>query len=293
MAAQPSALTVQMLEAPPLPLLLRMASPNAMAFLVQAAVGMAEVAFVGQLGTVPLAALALMFPGLMLMQMLANGAIGGAVSSAVARAMGAADRVRAETLIWHAVVIAVCAGAGFCLLYLGIGRQLVDALGPGEAVAAAAAEYAVIVFGASAVLWLAALLSAVFRGMGNMRTSGWPDDRRGSGAGAAGGHPDPWPVRSAEPGCARRSAGGGGGRRRRQCHSARPPGRRPRRPAVGLCPIRARVSELPGRRPGSLSPFSVLPSADHVWSASAAALPASASSRVWNFAIPGSAWALP
>jgi len=158
-----------MLEAPPLPLLLRMASPNAVAFLVQAAVGMAEVAFVGQLGTVPLAALALMFPGLMLMQMLANGAIGGAVSSAVARAMGAGDRARAESLIWHALVIAACAGLGFCGLYLGFGRGLIDALGPGDAVAAAAAEYAVIVFGASAVLWLAALLSAVFRGMGNMR----------------------------------------------------------------------------------------------------------------------------
>lgn len=166
---QPSSLTLKMLEAPPLPLLLRMASPNAVAFLVQAAVGMAEVAFVGQLGTVPLAALALMFPGLMLMQMLANGAIGGAVSSAVARAMGAGDRVRAETLIWHALAIAGCAGIGFGLLYLGFGQRLLDALGPGEAVATAAGEYAVIVFGASVVLWVAALLSAVFRGMGNMR----------------------------------------------------------------------------------------------------------------------------
>jgi hypothetical protein len=48
---------------------------------------MAEVAFVGRLGTVPLAALALMFPLLMLMQMLANGAIGGVAAAVLAVAV--------------------------------------------------------------------------------------------------------------------------------------------------------------------------------------------------------------
>jgi Na+-driven multidrug efflux pump len=94
-------MTRRMLAGAPLPLLLAMAAPNAVAFLVQASVSMAEVAFVARLGTEALAALALMFPGLMLMQMLANGAIGGAVSSAIARAMGAGDRARAEMLVWH------------------------------------------------------------------------------------------------------------------------------------------------------------------------------------------------
>lgn len=172
MAAQPLAappLTRRILEGAPLPLLLRLASPNAVAFLVQASVSMAEIAFVGRLGTEPLAALALMFPGLMLMQMLANGAVGGAVSSAVARALGAGDRARAESLIWHALAIAATAGAAFGLLYLWLGPTLLNALGAAPAVTAAADDYARLVFGGSAVLWVTALLSAVFRGMGNMR----------------------------------------------------------------------------------------------------------------------------
>lgn len=164
-----SALSRQMLEGAPLPLLGRMAGPNVVAFLVQASVSMAEIAFVGRLGTVPLAALALMFPALMLMQMLANGAIGGAVSSAVARALGAGDASRARALIVHALVIGILAGLGFLMLYLQFGATLLRAFGASLAVTETAERYAAIVFGGAVVLWITALASAVFRGMGNMR----------------------------------------------------------------------------------------------------------------------------
>lgn len=161
--------TRRILEDAPLPLLLRLAAPNALAFFVQAAVSMTEIAFVGRLGTVPLAALALMFPGLMLMQMLANGSVGGAVSSAVARALGAGDRDRAEALIWHALVIAAVAGAMFYGAYRLCGDALLGALGAAPRVAAAARDYAAIVFGGAVVLWSMAMLSSVLRGAGNMR----------------------------------------------------------------------------------------------------------------------------
>ena len=107
-----------MLTAPALPLLLTLASPNAMAFIVQACVNMTEVWYVGQLGTVALAAMALVFPLLMLMQMLANGAMGGAVTGAIARALGSGEVDKAERLIWHAVMIAMAAGFGFMALVL-------------------------------------------------------------------------------------------------------------------------------------------------------------------------------
>ncbi|MEQ9002124.1 MAG: MATE family efflux transporter [Pseudomonadales bacterium] len=162
-------MTRRLLEAPPLPLLLRMATPNALAFLVQASVSMAEIAFVGRLGTEPLAALALMFPGLMLMQMLSNGAVGGAVASAVARALGAGDRSRAEALVWHALAIAVVAGLGFAVAYFAAGPALLARFGASPAVTAAAHDYAAIVFGGAAVIWTMALLGAVLRGTGNMR----------------------------------------------------------------------------------------------------------------------------
>ncbi len=109
--------TQEILGGAVLPLLLRMASPNALAFLIQACVSMMEIWYIGQLGTVSLAAIALMFPGLMLMQMLSAGAIGGAVSSAIARAIGGRDIDRAERLIWHAIVLALAGGIFFFIAY--------------------------------------------------------------------------------------------------------------------------------------------------------------------------------
>ncbi|MFN7265456.1 MAG: MATE family efflux transporter, partial [Phenylobacterium sp.] len=106
---------------PPLRLIVRMAGPSARAFLVQAGVSMAETGFIARLGLVPLAAMALMLPALMLMQMLANGALGGAVSSSVARALGRGDSAAANAFIWHALAIAGLASLVFGVLYAGFG----------------------------------------------------------------------------------------------------------------------------------------------------------------------------
>ncbi len=164
-----STLSEQILHAPPFPLLVRLATPNAMAFFVQAAVSMAEVAFVGRLGTVPLAAIALMFPGLMLMQMLANGAIGGAVSSAIARSLGAGRQDRAAALIWHALVIALIAGVLFLVFWHTAGAWLFAALGANDTIAAVAGDYADVLFGGAVLVWTMALLNSVLRGIGNMK----------------------------------------------------------------------------------------------------------------------------
>lgn len=161
--------TQHMLNAPVLSLLLKMASPNAVAFLVQAAVSMTEVWYVGQLGTISLAAMALMFPWLMLMQMLANGAFGGAITGAVARALGAGRQDEAERLIWHALCIALVAGLSFLVLVLVALEPLLSLMSDDPAVLAEARRYALILFSGCPLLWSMALLSSIFRGMGNMR----------------------------------------------------------------------------------------------------------------------------
>jgi hypothetical protein len=61
-----------------LPTLLRLSVPNVLALVMSVLVGVAETYYVGQLGTVPLAAMALVFPFAMLTQMMSNGAMGGA-----------------------------------------------------------------------------------------------------------------------------------------------------------------------------------------------------------------------
>lgn len=161
--------TNQLLTAPVLPLLISMAAPNAAAFLVQATVNMTEVWYVGQLGTVSLAAMALMFPLFMLMQMLANGAMGGGVTGAIARAMGGHNVDTAERLIWHALVIALVAGFGFLILVLVALESLLSLMSKEPAVLEEARLYAVILFSGCPLIWSMALLSSVYRGMGNMQ----------------------------------------------------------------------------------------------------------------------------
>lgn len=157
--------TEQMLSCPALPLILVMTAPNAIAFFVQGAVSMTEVWFIGHLGTEALAAIALMFPALML----ANGALGGALSSSVARALGRGRKDQAEALIWHGVVIALAAGGLFWLIWWLSGTALLHQLDVSTAVIAEASQYGHILFAGSVALWLMGLMASVYRGMGDMR----------------------------------------------------------------------------------------------------------------------------
>jgi Na+-driven multidrug efflux pump len=118
-----------LLEAPIARTLLRLAAPNLLVMVVQASVGLIEVYFVGKLGTDALAGVTLVFPVLMLMQMMSAGAMGGGISSAVARALGAAKRADANALAYHALAIAVIFGIAFTAAVLGAGRWLYGAMG--------------------------------------------------------------------------------------------------------------------------------------------------------------------
>jgi Na+-driven multidrug efflux pump len=121
--------TQYLLTARPLPLLARLSAPNSIAFFIQASVSMTEVWFVGQLGSSSLAAMALVFPLLMLTQTLSAGAMGGAVASAIARALGAGDQRRAEQLIWHALALAVIGALLLFTLFWAFGEPFLRFLG--------------------------------------------------------------------------------------------------------------------------------------------------------------------
>src|SRR5881396_1636706 len=111
--------TRALLEGPIASTLLRLAAPNVLVMFVQASVGLIETYFVAQLGTDALAGVALVFPVLMLMQMMSAGAMGGGISSAVARALGAGRRTEADALVFHALIIAGGFGLLFMLSILG------------------------------------------------------------------------------------------------------------------------------------------------------------------------------
>src|SRR5450432_694959 len=113
-----------LLHGPIVPTLLRMAWPNVLVMLAQASTGLIETWWVSHLGTDALTGMALVFPGFMMMQMLSGGAIGGGISSAIARALGADRRGDADALVLHAILINLVFGLATSALFLLFGREL-------------------------------------------------------------------------------------------------------------------------------------------------------------------------
>lgn len=157
-----------LLQAPVAPILLRLAAPNLLVMLVQASTGLIETYFVGKLGTDALAGVALVFPGLMLMQMISAGAMGGGISSAIARALGGGRRADADAFVAHALVISVALGGFFSLAVIAAGPWLYRTLGGRGAALDAALVYSNVVFAGATLLWLFNTLASVLRGTGNM-----------------------------------------------------------------------------------------------------------------------------
>ena len=96
-----------MLQGPIVPTLLRLAVSYLVVNVVLIAVTTSvDAHFVGRFGLEALAGLALVFPLMMLMQQMANMAMGGAIAASIARAIGAGRREDAGSLVIHALVIA-------------------------------------------------------------------------------------------------------------------------------------------------------------------------------------------
>jgi Na+-driven multidrug efflux pump len=142
---------------PVAPMLVRLATPNVAVVAAQTAATVADAWFVGHLGTVALASLALVFPLQALMQMMSAGAMGGGISSAVAR---------------HAVLIALAMASLYMLLGAVLAAPLFALLGGDGEVLGGAVAYARIAFGGALAIWLANTFASVLRGSGNMRLPG-------------------------------------------------------------------------------------------------------------------------
>jgi putative MATE family efflux protein len=156
-----------LLEAPILPTLLWLAAPGALLVVTQSAVSISDTVFVGRLGTEALAGLALVFPLVMLLQMMSAGAMGGGVSSALARALGAGNEHRARLLVVHGIVIALGMGLVFTVLLLAFGRGIYALLGARDEVIGHALAYSDIIFSGAVLVWLANTFASVLRGSGN------------------------------------------------------------------------------------------------------------------------------
>ncbi len=160
--------TRMLLEAPIARTLAQLAWPNVLVMVAQASTGLIETYFVGQLGTAALAGVSLVFPAVMLMQMMSAGAMGGGIASAIARALGGGRRADADALVQHALAIAVVFGLVFTAALLSGGRWLYGVMGGNGATLDAALTYSNVMFAGAILVWLYNSLSNVIRGTGNM-----------------------------------------------------------------------------------------------------------------------------
>src|SRR5215510_7619685 len=145
-AHPPASPVNSLLTFPILPTLLKLALPNAIAMFGTALVAVAETSYIGRLGIEPLAAIALVFPFVMLTQMMSAGAMGGGVSSAVSRALGGGNRERAANLALHAAIIGTGVGLFFTAMMLLLGPIFYALLGGSGGVLEQAVHYSQVLF---------------------------------------------------------------------------------------------------------------------------------------------------
>ena len=163
-----AARTKLILEGPIFATLLRLAAPNILNLVAFVGVITFDGFFLGKIGTSALAGASLAFPWIMLILQTTNSGMGAGVSSAVARALGAGKRERADELTFHAFILALALAALFSTVMLltspvlfswmgGRGMMLIDAL-----------SYADVAFGGAVCITVLNLLGNAVRGTGNM-----------------------------------------------------------------------------------------------------------------------------
>ncbi len=157
----------RLLDGPILPTLAGLAAPNIAASFIQSSISIVEGAYLGLLGTVELAGVALVFPLFMLTTMYSSGAIGGAVAGMTARALGADDRARSETILRAALLVALAMSLVMASLVLSLGVPFFRLLGGAGAVLDTAEAYASRLFAGIAAIWLFNMTASVLRGSGD------------------------------------------------------------------------------------------------------------------------------
>jgi putative MATE family efflux protein len=157
-----------LLEGPIVSTLLRLAAPNVVVNVILIAVtATVDAYFIGRLGPHALAGIALVFPFIMLMQQMANSSMGGAIASAIARAIGAGRHADASALVIHGLVVATGMAAIFTVLLLTGGPAIYRIIGGSDEILSAALEYSNALFAGAIAYWALSTLTSVVRGAGH------------------------------------------------------------------------------------------------------------------------------
>jgi len=163
-----AARTKLLLEGPVFTTLLRLAAPNILNLVAFVGVIIFDGFFLGKIGTNALAGASLAFPWIMIMLQTTNSGMGAGVSSAVARALGAGQRERADALTFHAFVLALVLAAIFSTVLLLAAPFMFGWMGGRDTMLIDALAYANVAFGGAVCITVLNLLGNAVRGTGNM-----------------------------------------------------------------------------------------------------------------------------
>ena len=168
-AASPAAARTRLLlEGPILPTLLRLSAPNILNLLAFVGMITFDGFFLGLISTDALAGGSLAFPWVMLILQTTNSGMGVGVSSAVARALGAGRRDRANALVFHALLLALALAAVFSSVMLLGAPFLFRWMGGRDEMLSDALAYANVALGGAVCYCVLNLLGNTVRGSGNM-----------------------------------------------------------------------------------------------------------------------------
>jgi putative MATE family efflux protein len=162
----------EMLEGSYLPIMVKLAGPNALVLTMQALLNLSDVFFIGPLGAEAIAAVTIVSAINLLIAALANSGIGGGVASAMARAVGSGDSRQISRLPAQAVYLAIGFGSLIAAGNYCFGPMLFRPLGAStDVVLQLAIQYASITITGAPLVWLSSLLAAAIRGSGNPHVS--------------------------------------------------------------------------------------------------------------------------
>ena len=145
----------------------KLAIPNVCATFFAATTVIFDLWYIGKIGISQLAGVAYIFPIYMLTSMLSNGAFGGAISGATARAFGSKNIQQAECIFRSAIVIAFLGAIIMMLLFFSFSEIFFNHYRVDKEVSFAAITYGNILLKGIFLIWLFNIIISVTRGSGN------------------------------------------------------------------------------------------------------------------------------
>ena len=145
----------------------KLAIPNVCATFFAATTVIFDLWYIGKIGISELAGVAYIFPIYMLTSMLSNGAFGGAVSGATARAFGSKNITKAECIFRSAILIALLGAIILMFLFFSFSEKFLIYYKVDKQVSLSAITYGNILLKGIFLIWLFNIIISVTRGSGN------------------------------------------------------------------------------------------------------------------------------